>query len=49
MLMEVKRMLGGGEWGLICGVLVVEWWLVGRCHVEREREVGRERKILGEK
>ena len=40
--------MGVDLWGF-GGVKVVEWWLVGRCRVEREREVGRERKILGEK
>ena len=49
MLMEVKKVFGGGEWGLFCGVLVVERWWNGGCRVERERGEGRERKSLGVK
>ena len=52
MLMEVKGMFAGGEWGLICGF----WWCEGGGIVARgempcreRREVGRERKILGDK
>ena len=46
MLMEVEEVFGGGERGLF-------WedggYGGGRCRVEREREVRRERKTLGEK